>query len=213
MAESKPPEEGKFLDSSPSSQDALRASLEEQEKQLVQDVLKGDLKALEKVYEMYVDPVYGYAFRRTRSKTDAEELTSEIFTRAIKALAQGQYALQGKPFGAWLTGIARHTCQEWQRTHSKEATTIPFEDFSDDQHLGETQDALEILLKREEWDWLWQLILELPLIDQKILVLHSGYGLSHAEIARGLHTTESACKQRHYRALHALRMRAQQFKP
>ena len=86
-----------------------------QEAEWVQQVTQGNQDALIKLYEAYIDPVYGYFFNRTRSTSEAEALTSETFTRAVEALMRHHYTWQGKPFGAWLFGIAGRILQERNR--------------------------------------------------------------------------------------------------
>src|SRR6185312_14466027 len=105
-----------------------------QEAQLVEKVLQGDSTALEKLYETYVEMVYGYIFKRVKNEGDAQSLTSDIFLRAIEGLMQGRYSPQGKPFGAWLSGIAHNVHSEWKRKRSRESTQIPFEDLHSEQH-------------------------------------------------------------------------------
>lgn len=203
-------DEGESSKSRPQASGSSDKASAEQEKQWILRALQGDPGALEKLYENHIDRVYRYTLRKTGNKADAEALTSETFTRAIAALVYGHYKLQGRPFGAWLIGIAHHIYQEWQRDQGKRSETIPLEDLNNDLHAGESEDVLEAILAREKQDSLWQLVGELPLPDQKILNLRYKYSLPYAEIAKRLSMTENACKQRHHRALLALRQKVKQ---
>src|SRR5712691_8070587 len=80
---------------------------------------QGDQDALLELYEQYIDPLYGYFYKRVRSRSEAEVLTSETFTRAIEGLLHGQYTWRGKPFGSWLFGIAARVLQERGRELEK----------------------------------------------------------------------------------------------
>ena len=185
----------------------------DQEAGLVQRACQGESEALEKLYENYVDPIYAYIWRRVGNKADAEALTSDVFMRAIEGLLQGRYTWQGKPFGAWLFRIASNLCKEWSRDHGKQSS-ITLDDLDDKQLLKEDkEDILDTLLAQEKLDKLWQLVAELPLVEQRILVFRYMYGYSYNEIAKRLDRTEAACKQLHYRALQRLKARVQDLEP
>jgi DNA-directed RNA polymerase specialized sigma24 family protein len=48
------------------------------------------------------------------------------------------------------------------------------------------RDVLDIIVKREERDALWQLVLELPVVEQQVLMMRHKDNLSDAEIAKRL---------------------------
>ena len=66
---------------------------------------KKDPAAFYPLYLEYVDNVYYYVLSRIRSHQDAEDITAEVFTRAIKQL--NRYKEEGN-FLAWLLTIARN---------------------------------------------------------------------------------------------------------
>src|SRR5438132_11567458 len=47
---------------------------------------KGEPAAFGALYDRYVDAVYRYVFYRVRNDAEAEDLTSEVFMRAMKAI-------------------------------------------------------------------------------------------------------------------------------
>lgn len=191
----------------PSFRDPEKTKLAE-ESEWIRLASQGDSGALEKLYERYVNSIYRYIWRRVRNTDDAEALTSEIFTHAIEALMRGQSEWQGKPFGAWLFAIASHTYQGWAR--KKQPNIIPLENLSDYQPFIEKDgDALDKLLTDAGQVTLWQLMRKLSPTEQRILTSRYIYDLSYIEIAKRLHLTESACKQRHYRALQKLKLKVQ----
>lgn len=198
----------------PSPRDRTRKESEVQvaeEAGMVQRAMEGDESAFTALYEACLDSVYRYIYRRVESVFEAESLTSETFTRAVDLLAKGHYESQGKPFTAWLIGIAFKILQERYRVLK---STPVLEDLNDilerNELVSGEDDILESIVQQEEYDALWQLVGELPVMDRSVIILRHVYGLSYAQIAERLGSSEHACKQRHYRALKQLRLKAQE---
>ncbi|MGX5183070.1 sigma-70 family RNA polymerase sigma factor [Streptomyces avermitilis] len=66
----------------------------------------GDGVAFAQLYAAYCDTVYRYVYFRVGSKATAEDLTSEVFTRAFQRLHT--FTWRGRDVGAWLVTIARN---------------------------------------------------------------------------------------------------------
>ena len=73
---------------------------------LVELARAGDKEAFGLLYDHYQASVYRFLYYRTRSRTLAEDLTSETFFRALRSM--NSFRWQGKDFGAWLMTIARN---------------------------------------------------------------------------------------------------------
>ena len=56
------------------------------------------------LYDRYVDRVYAYVSRRAGSRALAEDVTSDVFERALTHLPRFEW--RGAPFTAWLFRIA-----------------------------------------------------------------------------------------------------------
>jgi RNA polymerase sigma-70 factor (ECF subfamily) len=63
------------------------------------------------LYETYLDPVYRYCYRRLGSREAAEDATSLVFERALRALP----AYRGGSFRAWLFAIAHNAVTDAYR--------------------------------------------------------------------------------------------------
>jgi RNA polymerase sigma-70 factor (ECF subfamily) len=63
-----------------------------------------DPSAFAPLYQTYLDPVYRYCYRRLGSREAAEDATSLIFERALRALP----TFRGESFRAWLFTIAHN---------------------------------------------------------------------------------------------------------
>ena len=73
---------------------------------LVRMVQKGHRDAFGLLYEEYSARVYRYVYMHTWQVEQAEDLTQEVFPRALNSIRA--YRDQGKPFLAWLLRIAHN---------------------------------------------------------------------------------------------------------
>src|SRR5437016_14138461 len=65
---------------------------------------KGDAAAFGALYDRHVGAVYRYVYYRVRNAADAEDLASDVFTRALRAIPRYE---PRHAFLAWLYRIAR----------------------------------------------------------------------------------------------------------
>jgi RNA polymerase sigma-70 factor (ECF subfamily) len=66
----------------------------------------GDREAFADLYVRYRPQIYTYLMRRTSDRELSEDLTSDVFVRALARI--GTFTWRGKDFGAWLATIARN---------------------------------------------------------------------------------------------------------
>jgi RNA polymerase sigma-70 factor, ECF subfamily len=74
------------------------------DEELIRRIQNGDDDAFRVLYDRYAPAVYRYIRFRVKSDADAEEIVSDVFIRAWKALPK--YKWKGVPFNAWLFRIA-----------------------------------------------------------------------------------------------------------
>src|SRR3954464_12825379 len=72
------------------------------------------------IYESYFEVVYAYAAKRGGDRAAAEDLTSEVFRKALASLPRFKWT--GAPFGAWLLRIAANLIADRARRDSREGT-------------------------------------------------------------------------------------------
>src|SRR5689334_4211246 len=89
--------------SEPAQKSRLWNLSEADERRLV-EAAQQDLACFDAVYEKYFDLVYAYVARRVRDRAATEDLTSEVFRKALANLPRFKWT--GAPFGAWLLRIA-----------------------------------------------------------------------------------------------------------
>ena len=74
--------------------------------ELVEQILSGDQKAFDLLYETYFPRVYGFAFKRLRDAGEAEDVTQEVFLTVFNVL--GSYRGNSSLL-VWIFGITRNT--------------------------------------------------------------------------------------------------------
>ena len=74
-----------------------------EERRLV-EAAQRDIACFAEVYEHYFELVYAYAARRVHDRNEAEDLTAEVFHKALRSLPRFKWT--GAPFAAWLFRIA-----------------------------------------------------------------------------------------------------------
>lgn len=162
---------------------------------------KRDPRAFGPLYELYVDRIYRYAYRRVGTHHEAEDITAQTFQQALQALPT--YEWRGLPFGAWLFRIAGNIINRRGRTGGRE---VPVEDvtiFSAWEDHDE--DPADQLTRSEQAGELVALIRRLPPDQQRVLVLKFSHGLKNREIGDLMGRSEGAIKQLVHRALVSLR--------
>ena len=162
------------------------------ERRLVEAV-QGDPARFVEIYDRYFHRVWAYVIRRTGNHADAEDVTSEVFRKALEHLPR--YQSRGTPFVAWLLRIAANAlATRWQRA-TREASE-PSEYFAE---IAETNGELE---RRA---MLFELVARLPHVQRMVIELRFVEGLSLAEVAARLGKSEGAVKQLQRRAIEQLK--------
>jgi RNA polymerase sigma-70 factor, ECF subfamily len=155
------------------------------------------------VYEKYFELVYAYVVRRTRDRARAEDLTSEIFHKALANLPRFKWT--GAPFAAWLLRIASNLIADRGKQEARQASTSidESESTSISRPIKETQQAaLEDCERRAR---LYRLVDGLANDQRRVVVMRFAEEKSIREIASDMGRSEGAVKQLQFRALQALR--------
>src|SRR5262245_33368522 len=70
---------------------------------------RGDAAAFDLLLELYAGRLFGFLYRLTGSRPDAEDLMQEVFVRLVRTI--GAYAHDGR-FEAWLFRIASNLVRD-----------------------------------------------------------------------------------------------------
>lgn len=156
----------------------------------------------EKMYSTQIDKVYRFVFFRVGNNREiAEDLTSEIFLRALEYFDSYDST---KSQSAWLMTIAKNCLVDHYKKQkhnvSLEATIEDDEDFNKVDHLLFST-AKENFTKAGLMFEITENLAVLSENDREIVTFHYIYGYSYLEIAQMREMSETAVKVAAYRAL------------
>jgi len=175
----------------------LKALKKEADERLLIEAAQKDPALFAELYEMHFERVYAYIIRRVRDRSEAEDLTAEVFHQALANLKRFEW--RGIPFAAWLFRIAANLISDrWQRS-GREVT--------DEQQVESAQVSPAEIEEVERRATLYRLVSTLPDEQQRVVVLRFVEQKSIREVAREIRKTEGAVKQLQFRALSNLRAR------
>ena len=165
---------------------------------LVARAQAGEEQAFAGLYDALYPRVWAFVVRRTRTREDAEDVTSRTFHRLLEKLAQVDVRRGGPlPFAL---AIARNLLIDDLRA---QRTGLSLEEAG--ASLVESRDPLGELLREEELRRLRAAVDRQPPEVRELLTLRFADGLGHGEIAALLGVNEAAVRQRTSRALRALK--------
>jgi RNA polymerase sigma-70 factor, ECF subfamily len=168
------------------------------EEQSLVEAAQRDLSKFGDLYERHFERVYAYVARRVQDRDAAEDVTSEVFHKALANLRRYQW--RGAPFGAWLLKIAAHAVVDRARRGAREVAAP--DDFPDGA-AGADAD-LDLVEQRVR---LFRLVDQLPTDQRMVIVQRFVDERSIRDVAQRLKKTEGAIKQLQFRALETLRER------
>src|SRR5882762_820890 len=92
-----------------------RAGVDER---LLVEAAQSDPAKFDALYEQHFERVYAFVASRVRERATAEDLTSEVFHKALANLRQYQW--RGAPFSAWLLTIAANAIVDQAKRAARE---------------------------------------------------------------------------------------------
>jgi RNA polymerase sigma-70 factor, ECF subfamily len=147
------------------------------------------------LYELHFELVYAFVVRRIGNRDLAEDLTAEVFQKALGSLRRFEW--RGVPFGAWLLKIAANAIADQAKRSERELSFEDPPDISAKPRMEEAQDLAR----------LFRLVNELPEDQRKVIVMRFAEEKSIREAAEHLGKSEGAVKQLQFRGLENLRVR------
>lgn len=146
-------------------------------------------------YEQYKNKIFNYFLYRVNfNRTVAEDLTSEVFLKALDHFASFD---QSKSFQAWIFTIAHNHLVNHYRVANRETELFDYQHF--------TQADTKRVEEQQELERVLQAIHTLDPSDRDILLLRFVDELSNAEIAELLAKDEGAVRTKMSRSLAKLR--------
>ncbi len=147
-----------------------------------------DPECFGQLYDHYFPMIYRYVASRVRTQELAEDLTSEVFFRALRAI--GRYRHTGRPFSAWLYRIATNAITDRYRfRRSVDDSLHCFSELEDASPAA--QDEVARRLGARE---VLSLIESLPAQQRIAMTLKYGEDMELAQIGVVMGKTEGAVK-------------------
>jgi len=148
------------------------------------------------LYEENFERVYAYVERRVSNRSDAEDVTAEVFHHAFANL--GRFEWRGAPFAAWLYRIASNAIMDRWKRAARERDT-PAAGHPPDEREDANPEEIERRAR------LFRLVAELPSEQRAVIEMRFAEGKSIREIARQIRRSEGAVKQLQFRGVQTLR--------
>ncbi len=165
---------------------------------------RGDRRALEELCHREWRPVYALFYAAVQDRAEAQDLTQEVFLRALGAL--GHFREGETPFRAFLKVIARNLLRDrWRGRRPDPVDLALVQELPSD-----NPDLADALVVEAERAHLLSALGTLPDDYQAVVRLRLLEGYSGAETAIIIGRSPSAARQLLHRALGALRAALQQ---
>ena len=165
---------------------------------LVDRAQAGERDALEELYLIHFDRIYGYLHVSVGNRHDAEDLTTQTFLKMLESI--GKFRWQSAPFSAWLFRIAHNLAMDHFRANKRWQPEEDVPEPEADEVTSAETGALESIGRKS----MLELIEDLSPEQQQVLTLKFVFNFSNGEAATILAKTEGAIKSLQHRALVSL---------
>jgi len=164
---------------------------------------KEDPEYFGELYDQYFPQIYRYVASRVRNQPLAEDITSEVFFKALRALPRYQHS--GHPFSAWLYQIAVNAITDHYRSRRRAEDSLDEVPEPTDPAPAVEDEVADQLGAQAIWD----LIEALPEQQRIAMTLKYGEDLKLAQIGVIMGKSEGAVKLLIFRGTASLRQRLQ----
>ncbi len=148
---------------------------------------KREPAAFGELYDRYFQQMYRFVYSRVRDQNAAEDVTSEVFMKALRGI--GRYQHTGRPFSAWLYQIAVNAVNDRYRS------ARPTEDIDAQIAISAAGPGIEELaLQQDELRRIWSIVERLPRAQRTAMVLKFQEDMKIDDIAAVMGKTPGAVK-------------------
>ncbi len=155
-------------------------------------------EALANLYEEYYDKIARYIFAKLGDQTQAEDLASEVFLKALRSL--DSYEERGIKMESWLFRIAHNLIVDHLRKATKHRTiTI------DTVEIESEEDPVKIAETNIEFEKVSQAMKKLTKEQREVLELRFFGGLTSKETGNVLKKSDGAIRHMQHAAVEKLR--------
>src|SRR5260370_37827838 len=101
---------------------ATKANRVDAGERLLVEAAQKDPARFGELYDIHFERIYAFVARRVRDRDNAEDLTAEVFHKALANLKS--YEWRGTPFGAWLYRIAANAVADFSKHSAREPMNV-----------------------------------------------------------------------------------------
>jgi len=175
------------------------------EESLVREFQGGNLKAYDKIAEIYQKKIYGLSFNLTRNQMDAQDVTQEVLLTLFRKINM----FQGKSaFSSWVYRITLNTSYMKLRSKKKEPNISIDELMPSFNKAGFQQEKIQdwsenteaLMFNTETRDVINKAVDLLPEKEKVVFLLRDVEGLSTEKTGEIMNLTVPAVKSRLHRA-------------
>jgi RNA polymerase sigma-70 factor, ECF subfamily len=181
--------------------DPVSSAEREEDAALARRAGAGEAEAFGVLYDRYVDAVYRYVFYRVRNEAEAEDVTSDVFMRALRAIPKYE---PRQAFLAWLYRIARNAVIDRSRRQAARQQ-VSFEDALAHPNADQVVNPDAGLLAGSDASVVRVAMQQLTPLQQEILVLRYVEGYDTKTISKLVGKRDGTIRGIEFRALSALR--------
>lgn len=168
------------------------------EESIIRRAQQHDQIALTQIYEDNFDRIYRYVVLKIGDRTEAEDITQQVFINAIKSISSFRW--KGAPFSAWLFRIAHNQIVDYLRKKSKRAT-VPL-----DESIRDKDDNPGIVVEKNmDIEQLVTATKRLTKAQREVISLRFAGELAISQVARIMGKSEGAVKALQHSAIVTLR--------
>ena len=159
-------------------------------------------KLIKDFTENYMEKLFYFCLKKTGKNSEADDLTQDIALQIITALKKGTVPTQ---FSAWIWQIARNRYSVWAKAKHNRGELVTGFDIGDYEIESEDKNALEKMIHTEEMALLRRELAFAKSEYRNIIVAYYIENKSVRNIALSLSLSETAVKQRLFRARQILK--------
>jgi RNA polymerase sigma-70 factor (ECF subfamily) len=153
---------------------------------ILQRAIAGDVSAFEQVIARYERRVLTLAWRLLGSFEDAQDASQEVFLRTFRFLHRFD---KGRPFEPWFVRITVNVCRDLRRKRQRQPDSL-----IDADALKSSSNPDADLHSQQQRQMLYRALQELPEKERAAVVLRDIEGLSTAEVAEILGSSEATVR-------------------
>jgi len=152
------------------------------DKFLIASSIAGDEESFGRIYDKYVDEIFRFILMRTKTKEDAQDITSETFLKTWQYVSSENRQIDN--VRALLYRVGRNLVIDYYRKTGKEVNS--FDEDQLEKLVDESIDLEEKVSKKDDIKKVFSLLHNLSEESREIMLMRYAQDLSISEIAKAL---------------------------